>query len=84
MNWSDWIQFGLAMTGFIAIAYGVANLGERFFGDDAAKTNLKQQAKPTGYRLVIEDAEGWPFRSYSLTPQDAARVVRDFDRIKNR
>ena len=42
-----------------------------------------ERPKPRHYRVVVEDADGWPLRSYRLPAEAASRLVRDLERDKS-
>jgi hypothetical protein len=41
-----------------------------------------ERPKPRQYRIVVEDHDGWPLRSYRLPAEAAGRLVRDLERDK--
>ena len=73
---SDW--WLVAIIGLLA-CYGLGAVAAE--AADALRKWLRDEPpKPRPYRVVVEDADGWPLRSYRLPAEAAARLVRDLER----
>jgi hypothetical protein len=67
----------LASYGLGAAAYDAIKIVRSWWRGDKAKA-----AKPRDYQITIEDADGWPLRSYRMPVEATASVIRDLDRKK--
>lgn len=75
---SDW---WLVAAFLLLAAYGVGSLAGE--ASNAFRKWLRgDPPKPRQYRVTIEDADGWPLRSYRLPAEAAGRLVRDLERDK--
>ena len=83
MTFQQWVDLMLQLAGIIAIGYSLYVLSERYFGDDATKAEPKPKPRPRDFRVVIEDPDGWSYGTFSLSSQEAARVMREIKRINN-
>lgn len=61
--------------------YGLGALAGNL-ATDFRKWLWGERSKPRQYRVVVEDHDGWPLRSYRLPAEAAARLVRDLERDK--
>jgi hypothetical protein len=82
MSWNPVVELWLILAGVVAVIVGLAKIYDRYFGESVAEPEPQQPPKPRGYRVRIEDADGWPYASYCVSPKEAGRVMRELDRIK--
>lgn len=40
--------------------------------------------KPRPYKISVQDADGWPYRSFTVTPEIAGRLVRELESDRER
>lgn len=45
---------------------------------------LNPPPKPRRYRVLVQDDDGWPLRSYSLEPGRVGKLLQDIDRDDRR
>ena len=72
----DW---WLVVAVLLLACYGLGALAGNLAAD-FRKWLRGEPPKPRPYRVVIEDADGWPLRSYRLPAEAAARLVHDLER----
>lgn len=75
---SDW--WLVATIGLLA-CYGLGAVVAE--AADALRKWLRgEPPKPRQYRVTVEDADGWPLRTYRLPGEAIGRLMRDLERDK--
>ena len=75
---ADW---WLVVAVLLLASYGLGALATNL-ADDFRKWLRGERPKPRPYRVTVEDADGWPLRSFRLSAGAAGRLVQDLERDK--
>jgi hypothetical protein len=77
---------GVAGITFVVAFYCCSRTAMEFAESyrNAGRPEPTPPPKPREYRVVVEDVDGWPIRSFGLPAEKVGRLLREIERDKTK